>query len=166
MRGGFESERFTKLLDEIDGDSQRIAALTENAVDLEPIRLERKRKLNGPYWIGLQNNAKRLFGILSSSWSSACPCRHAHRANLRLDVRRGHDITQNSVRFAFVFSFDEDITAATSIPWDWRDVEIETLDTVTPWVFSSLPNPKGKMKVSALTLRVQSYFCYNHTPSD
>jgi hypothetical protein len=129
VKGGFNSDKYGTLLDEIDRDIDKISKLTSNAIELEPIRIEKKRRLNLNYWRSIRDQAQRLFESLSSRWSCPCPCQHPHRANLRLDVREGNDTEDDGIRFAFLFTFEKNACTPASLPWDWRDVEIETLQT-------------------------------------
>ncbi|KAH0543123.1 hypothetical protein FGG08_002549 [Glutinoglossum americanum] len=129
IKGGFDSNRYANLLAEIVGDINQVAALTKGAIALEPLRLERKRRINAAYWVSIRDHARRLFETLSSRWSCACSCKNPHRAHLRLDVRNGGETRDRSIRFGFLFSFDINASTAASLPWDWRDVEIEPLQT-------------------------------------
>ncbi|KAF8249178.1 hypothetical protein K440DRAFT_622544 [Wilcoxina mikolae CBS 423.85] len=124
ISGGFNSDKYAKLLDEILGDIDQINKLTEGAIQNESLRREIKRQANDTYWISLRDHAKRLYQSLSSRWPYTCPCKHPHRASLRLDVR---NISETDILFGFVFSFDENPTAGTPLPWNWRNVEIKPL---------------------------------------
>lgn len=128
IKGGFESAKYDKLLDDIKSDISQIATLTTGAIALKPLRLERKRRANTThYWIGIRDHARRLFETFDSHWScNNCSCQHPHRASLRLDMRKdGNMIT----RFGFKLSFDLDPAGTAALPWYWRDVEIEPLST-------------------------------------
>ncbi|KAF8535325.1 hypothetical protein BDD12DRAFT_938382, partial [Trichophaea hybrida] len=129
ISGGFSSDKYSTLLTKILLDIEQIATLTKGAIELEPLHLERKHRANANHWIRIQDHARRLFEILSSRWSCTYPCQHPHRANLRLDVRNGCEIDNSSIRFSFVFTFDVNTTVATPLPWNWRDIKIEPLQT-------------------------------------
>ncbi|KAI9769210.1 MAG: hypothetical protein M1840_004339 [Geoglossum simile] len=125
IKGGFDSNKYAKLLAEIDRDINQLHTLTKGAESLEPIRLDRKRRANAAYWIDVRDQARRLFEALRSRWSCSCPCRHPHRAHLRLDVRSGKEVGNSTTRFGLLFSFDVNAAVAASLPWNWRDIEIE-----------------------------------------
>lgn len=127
IKGGFEAEKYAKLLAEITSDIDRIATLTKGAIALDLPRLEQKRLANAThYWINIRNHARRLFETFNSQWSCTCSCNHPHRVSLRLDMREDCNI---ETRFGFKLSFDLDTAEASALPWYWRDVEIEPLST-------------------------------------
>ena len=112
------------LLQDIDSDIDKISKLTAGAVQLEPLRVE-KNRLQSTYWKNIRDQAQRLFGSLSSQFYP-CSCHHPHKANLRLDIRKGYDVEEDTVRFAFLFTFEKSSCGPKAFPWDWRDIEIET----------------------------------------
>lgn len=126
VKGGFESEKYAKLQNEIVGDINQIAALTKGAIALEPLRLEQKRRTNSTHWIRIRDHARRLFETFNSHWCCTCSCQYPHRASLRLDMRKDLD---NETRFRFKLSFDLDPAETVSLPWYWRDVEIKPFST-------------------------------------
>lgn len=126
VKGGFQSKKYAKLLDDIVGDINQIATLTKGAIALEPLRLEQRRRSNSAHWIRIRDHARRLFETFHSHWSCNCSCQHPHRASLRLDMRKELD---KETRFGFKLSFDLNSAETASLPWYWRDVEIEPLST-------------------------------------
>ncbi|MCJ1264990.1 hypothetical protein MMC22_004865 [Lobaria immixta] len=126
VKGGFQSEKYAKLLADIVGDINQIATLTKGAIALEPLRLEQRRRSNSAHWIRIRDHARRLFETFHSHWSCTCSCQHPHRASLRLDMRKDLD---KETRFGFKLSFDLGSAETASLPWYWRDVEIEPLST-------------------------------------
>ena len=128
IKGGFDSDKYATLLEEIDRDIYKISKLTPSAIKLEPIHTGKKNRLNSTYWRNTRDQAQRLFESLSSRFCP-CSCQRPHQANLRLDVRKDYDAGGDTVRFAFLFTFQKDACMPTPLPWDWRDVEIETLQT-------------------------------------
>lgn len=120
---GFDTNKFASLLVEIEHDINQIDMLTRGSIALEPQRLERKRQDNAMYWLEIRNHARRLYESINLRW--LCACQHPHRANLRLDLRRRCEVDEASVRFGILFSFDVDGAGTMSLPWNWRDVEIE-----------------------------------------
>ncbi|KAF2464631.1 uncharacterized protein BDR25DRAFT_307145 [Lindgomyces ingoldianus] len=124
IRGGFDSDKYATLLQDIDRDIDKISKLTSGAAQLEPLRAEKKNKIQSTYWLNIRDQAQRLFESLSSRFCP-CSCKQPHKANLRLDVRRNHNTENEAVRFAFLFTFEKSGCVPKALPWDWRDVEIE-----------------------------------------
>ena len=108
-----------------------MSRLTAKAIELEPLRAERKSESMSVYWENVRDQAQRLFESLSSRFYS-CSCHHSHQAKLRLDGRRGYDPKNGSVCFSFLLTFEKSACGTKKYPWDWRDIEIETtLDSNT-----------------------------------
>ncbi|KAI9772128.1 MAG: hypothetical protein M1840_001417 [Geoglossum simile] len=128
IKGGFDSDKYATLLEEIDRDIYKISKLTPSATRLEPIRAGKRNWLNFTYWKNVRDQAQRLFESLSLRFCP-CSCQHPHQANLQLDVQRDYDAKGDTVRFAFLFTFRKDTYTPTPLPWDWRDVGIKTLQT-------------------------------------
>lgn len=124
IKGGLNTDKYAKLLAAIMSDVSQISALTQGAIILESLNLEQNRRANSHYWISIRDQAKRLFETFNSRWSQNCPCKHLHRANLRLEMRTEYGI-ENGVVFRFLFSFEPRTAVAAPLPWDWRDIEIE-----------------------------------------
>ena len=127
---GFDRKKIDKLLDQIEKDISNIADLTQNNVQLEPLRREMQRKSNTVYWQRIRNHARRLYEAISSRW--LCDCEHEHEARLKLQVRNfcdSKDISQ--LRFSLLFSFDGVAVSTASHPWDWRGVDIEPFEAGT-----------------------------------
>jgi len=128
IKGGFGSSDCEKLLDKIDQDIFKISQLISSTVKMEPVQAEKKKRLNSNSWKNIRDQALRVFKSLSSQFSG-CSCQFPHQANLRLDVKKTHVTEEDAVRFAFLFTFQKDACRAGSLPWDWRDIEIETLES-------------------------------------
>ena len=124
-RGGFNTEKYGALLADIDRDIEKLSKLTNGAIQLEPIKTEKKNKLQCAYWQDTRDQAQRLFYSLSSRFSP-CACTHPHQANLRLDIREDRGAEEDVTRFTFLLTFEKCSQPASSPPWDWRDVEIES----------------------------------------
>jgi hypothetical protein len=124
IRGGLATDKHAALLVEIDRDIVKIASLTSGTFELEPLRAERKNRLQSVYWQSIRDQAQRLFESLSSRFSP-CDCRHPHKANLRLDVRKSSSGDDTTARFAFLLTFEKSVCGPNAVPWNWRDIEIE-----------------------------------------
>ena len=122
---GFKSGRFLSLVADIHRDVSQIHTLTRGAIELEPLRREGESYSRAQHWIRPRDHAMRVYQSLSSQWYPTCTCQYRHRANLRLDVRNERETKNVGMRFRFVLSFDTNATAAQSLPWTLRDVEIE-----------------------------------------
>lgn len=124
IRGGFNTDKYAELLADIDRDIDKISRLTRGTIELEPLRTEKKNRLQSVYWQNIRDQAQRLFESLSSRFSP-CDCTHPHKANLRLDVRKSRSGDNTTARFAFLLTFEKSVCGPTAIPWNWRDIEIE-----------------------------------------
>ncbi|KAJ8113436.1 hypothetical protein OPT61_g4439 [Boeremia exigua] len=92
IRGGFKSKNYKQLLSSIEEDIARISNLTSGSITLEPLRLERRRKVNAEYFTGIRHHAQGLYKAFSSHMSSKCTCHGAHEAYLRLDILQEQEI--------------------------------------------------------------------------
>jgi hypothetical protein len=128
IKGGFDSNKYATLLEQIDRDIDKTSKLASSAIRLELIHSEKKNRLHSTYWRDIRDQAQRVFKSLSSRFCP-CSCQRPHQANLRLDVRKDRDVEEDAVRFAFLFTFQKEACTPISLPWDWRNVEIETLQT-------------------------------------
>ena len=72
-----------KILARMDQDNRNLKNLTKDSLDLEPVRLHR-RKVAEPFR-KIRDYAKSLHKVLKFGWS--CTCKHTHSANLRLEIR-------------------------------------------------------------------------------
>ncbi|KAF2242297.1 hypothetical protein BU26DRAFT_584494 [Trematosphaeria pertusa] len=115
IRGGFGSAKYSMLLQDIDRDIDKISKLTSGAIQLEPLRTEKKKPL-------------RFY---------SCTCNHPHQANLRLDLRNGNDIEGGVTRFAFLLTFKMPECVPKVLPWTWRDIEIESLQFLPPHAYAT-----------------------------
>lgn len=119
-----------KLLEQIERDVSWIDNLTQGNFKLEPLRQERRRRSNILHWQRIREHAKLLFNAISSHW--LCDCEYEHKASLKLEIRRICDHERSSrPRFSLMFSFDDTTFNAMSTPWDWRAVEIESIEAST-----------------------------------
>lgn len=127
MKGGFDTDKYAALLQEIDRDIDKISKLTSGFLQLEPLQAKKRNGLQSVYWKNIREQAQRLFNSLSSRLSP-CECSHPHQANLRLDVRDiiDRDDDDDTNRFAFLLTF-EALSCGPNfpLPWNWRDIEIE-----------------------------------------
>ncbi|CAI6341287.1 unnamed protein product [Periconia digitata] len=141
-RGGFNTEKYGSLLADIDRDIEKLSKLTSGAIQLEPIKTEKRNRSQSAYWQNIRDQAQRLFDSLSSRFSP-CSCTHPHQANLRLDIRRSQGV-DNATRFAFLLTFEKTLPSGLSPPWDWRDIEIECSQPTSVTVGSLQVETPGK----------------------
>ena len=98
---------------------------------MEPLRINRNRKLRSSLLKNVRDNAQSLFDILHLRWSCPCPCQLPHRANLQLSMRQDDEVNEpydedTPTRFALLFSFEKSSRVSKPLPWYWRDIEVET----------------------------------------
>ncbi|KAF2865617.1 hypothetical protein BDV95DRAFT_612491 [Massariosphaeria phaeospora] len=125
IKGGFDAAKYATLLEGIDRDIDKISKLTSGGLQLEPLRAERKNRMQSIYWQNVRHQAERLFDSLSARFNP-CACNQPHQANLRLDVRKENDGQDEHTRFAFLLTFEKSACIPQSLPWDWRHIEIES----------------------------------------
>lgn len=131
VRGGFDSNKCASLLDQIDRDIFKISQLTAITVEMEPLRINRSRKLRSSSLRTVRDNAQSLFDILHLRWSCPCPCQLPHRANLQLSMYGDNEANEpceedTPTRFALLLSFEKSSGVSRPPPWQWRDVEVKT----------------------------------------
>ncbi|KAF2118797.1 hypothetical protein BDV96DRAFT_568475 [Lophiotrema nucula] len=149
IRGGFDTEKYGKLLQEIDRDIDKISKLASSAIQLEPIRTDRKNRLQSKYWLSIRDQAQRVFESLSSRFHP-CSCNNPHQANLRLDFRKSKHDDEELARFAFLFGFERSRCAPTAqLPWDWMDVEIQGSHTSDSQYIEPPAGPKSGARKTA-----------------
>jgi hypothetical protein len=149
-RGGFNAEQYRALLIDIDRDIRKLKDLINGAIRLEPIKIERKNKLQSAYWQNVRDQAQRLYDSLSSRFLP-CACQHSHQANLRLDIRRDHNAEEDAARFAFLLTFEKRPQPAPSPPWNWRDIEIISSQLGGTFITAPQVSMSGKKKAHFAT---------------
>tara|TARA_R110002003_G_scaffold115_9_gene10018 strand:- start:6311 stop:7255 length:945 start_codon:yes stop_codon:yes gene_type:complete len=156
-RGGLNAEQYRDLLIDIDRDIHKLQELTNGAIRLEPIKIEKKNKLQSAYWQNVRDQAQRLYDSLSSRFLP-CACQHCHQANLRLDIRRDSNADEDAARFAFLLTFEKRSQPAPSPPWDWRDIEIKSsqLTTTSAATTASQVSTPGKKNARFATPAIGS----------
>ena len=87
---------------------------------------------NAKYYERIQESARGLYNILKQTFTRPCGCSIPHKASLRLQRRQ-----QNSnpglpleIQFNVLFSFETHHSMAGSVPWNWREAEIESSEHV------------------------------------
>jgi hypothetical protein len=123
-KGGFNTGKYRNLLNEIDRDIEKLSKLANGAIQLEPVKIQKRNNLQSAYWQEIRDHAQRISDKLSVSFSP-CDCTHPHQANLRLDLRENCGKERDASRFTFQLTFGKDSHPASSPPWDWRDIGIE-----------------------------------------
>lgn len=158
VRGGFASNKCASLLTEIDHNIRKIAQLTSISLEVEPLRMHRRRRMKSGSLKTVRDNAQSLFDILHLRWSDPCSCQLPHRANLQLSMLHEHEANpreeDDPTRFALLFSFEKHSRTSNPPPWHWQDIEVETsshtqTQSGTPVRFSIPP-------AAAISLRSKS----------
>ena len=141
IRGGFTTNKCASLLIEIDRDIRKISELTSITLEVEPLRIHRRRKIRSRSLRVVRENAQSLFDILHLRWSGPCPCQLPHRANLQLSMLQDNEANppeeEGPTRFALLFSFEKNSRFSSPPPWYWRDIEVETSPRAQPHSGSS-----------------------------
>lgn len=112
------------MLRAIDRDIKKISELTTGAFQLEPLRTKKKIQTQSVYWQNVREQAQRLFDSLSLRLHP-CSCNQPHQANLQLDFHRG-EYELEGTRFTFLLTFERSAGIPQALPWNWKDVEIES----------------------------------------
>jgi hypothetical protein len=146
-RGGFNTEKYGNLLVDIDRDIEKLSKLTKGAIQLEPVKTEKKNKLQSAYWQNIRDQAQRLFDSLSTRFS-LCDCTYPHQANLRLDIRKDRG-AEDTTRFTFLLTFEKHSHSTSSPPWDWRDIEIESSQLASTAIAVTVPHVQTPGKKAA-----------------
>lgn len=141
IRGGFATNKCASLLLQIDRDIRKISELTSITLEVEPLRINRRRKLRSRSLKAVRENAQSLFDILHLRWSGPCPCQLPHRANLQLSMLQDNEVNpleeDSLTRFALLFFFETNSRISKPPPWYWRDIEVETSSRAQPQSGSS-----------------------------
>jgi hypothetical protein len=139
---GFNAEKYGLLLTDIDRDIEKLSKLTDGAILLEPIKRKKSERNQSAHWQLINDQAQRNFDNLRSLFS-LCACAHPHRANLRLDIRKGCK-AGDALEFAFLLTFPP--------PWNWKDIEIKSSPLSTPSIITPptvlrppLPSPATRI---------------------
>ena len=136
IKGGFESERFEKLLGEIQNSIRQIAEFTRGSIAVAPKRVALRERTNSRYWLQIRDQARMIFESLGSIWPCTCP--NPHRASLRLDVSRTSE--DRAIKFGVLFSYDISFGEPNfTLPWNWREVDIRPLRLVAGSSTADLP---------------------------
>lgn len=113
LKACLKNSRHFELLGEIEKCNTSLARLTDDAIELGPIRKHRKSKGEAKKLESLRQLAKNLHRALDTGLD--CECTIPHLAHLRLESRR--DTGELEVRFGVLFSKD-------SKPRGWQETEI------------------------------------------
>ena len=113
MKTSLKLKAYVAVLDEIKECNNSLHRLTGDMVEMEPIRVNRRTKLDTKKWESLRKLAESLHNTLEEGLS--CDCSHCHMAHLRLESR--NDKEELDVRFGVLFSLDE-------FPRPWHETEI------------------------------------------
>lgn len=127
IRGGFNSGRYSLLLQNIDRDIvklDKLSNLTTEMMQLEPVVAKKNRALSS-YSNEMRNQAHRLFESLDTRFYT-CTCHHPHQANLQIDTWKFSHLRLSEARSMLLFTFNKASRGSKAIPWHWRDVEVET----------------------------------------
>lgn len=108
------------LLERVDKNNKNLMNLTKDSLDLEPIRLSRRRGRE-PFQ-KIRDCAKSLHNVLKLSWSNTCGSPHS--ANLRLEIRD----RDAAPIFRVLFPHASGLSLSQSDPLVWQETLIRPLE--------------------------------------
>ncbi|KAJ9632878.1 hypothetical protein H2204_007608 [Knufia peltigerae] len=134
IKGGFESNKCSALIDAIDNDISKINRLTGIALEVECLRLERDRRKKARIWANIRDSANSLSEMLRLKWANPCTCQFSHRANMllkaQMDEEADNDDEAEQSRFELLLVFDKATSLVPAVAYKWRDVEIQCSEIV------------------------------------
>jgi hypothetical protein len=95
-------KKHISILADIKECNDSVHRLIGDVLEMTPIRMNRRTRLDTKKWESLRNLAESLHDILEKDLS--CNCGHCHMAHLRLESRNDKDGVE--VRFGVLFSLD------------------------------------------------------------
>jgi hypothetical protein len=113
LKTSLKHKAYAAVLDDIKECNYSLHRLIGDTVEMAPIRVNRRTKLDTKKWESLRKLAESLHNTLEEGLS--CNCGHCHMAHLRLESRNHKE--ELDVRFGVLFSLDE-------FPRPWHETEI------------------------------------------
>lgn len=107
------------LLSRMDKDNRNLKNLTKDSLDLEPVRLNR-RKGSEPFR-KIRDCARSLHNVLRHGWS--CTCKIPHRANLRLETRD----CDSTPSFRVLFPTTSELPQNDPNPTFWQETDFRPI---------------------------------------
>jgi len=129
IRGGFNAERHKQLVAEIRDDIDLLCNFTKGTIEFEETTQQQPSSAISTYWLNLRSHADGLYNALSSIWPQSCATHH-HQAKLRLDLPNSttnYEVAK--LNLAFLKGHDTTSASLKSLPREWRDVTILSLDS-------------------------------------
>ena len=119
---------------------------------MESIRVP-KSAGNAKYYEHIQGCARSLYNILKKTFTSPCGCSAPHKASLRLQVREQSNKPGSplEVHFNVFFSFEKHHSMHESLPWNWQETSIESLEHSHTQDITSLTSPTRRRVMFAPT---------------
>lgn len=108
------------LLLRMDKDNRNLKNLTKDSLDLEPVRVSR-RKATEPFR-KIRDCARTLHKVLKHGWS--CTCKYPHSASLRLEMRD----CDSTPSFRVLFPSTSEISPNGSRPSIWQETEFRPIE--------------------------------------
>ena len=121
--------RYEESMKRIEKNNDILANLTDQNIELEPIR--KRRRLPAQKFKTIQAHAGSLYSLIKRGWT--CDCGSPHDANLQLDARllddtrHGLEANLDNVQFRVLFSVNHR-SRSEAILWSWLETEIRLLD--------------------------------------
>ena len=87
---------------------------------------------NAKYYERVQDCARSLYNILKQTFTWPCGCSVPHKASLRLQTRQQDNKSgwPLDISFNVLFSFETSHDKIDSLPWNWRETKIESLEHI------------------------------------
>jgi hypothetical protein len=114
LRNSLKHKSHAEILDEVKECNVSLRRLIGDALEMIPIRPNRRTKLETKKWESLRTLAESLHTTLEEGLS--CDCGHCHMAHLRLESKNDKDGLE--VSFGVLFSLDV-------FPRGWQETEIK-----------------------------------------
>jgi len=129
IKVGFDRDEYAAAITEIKGDIGAIGSVVGDAIELEAPRRERDRSANTKFWSLIRRYAASLFK--SIRWQ--CACASGHTVNLQLRIQNKPN-QQDDISYGFVvlFSYSPNSCYDGTIPWVWRQAEVQPSEIFDP----------------------------------
>lgn len=117
------------LIQKLEQNNKDIGDLLGHSLRMESIRVP-KSASNAKHYELIQECARSLYSILKKTFTLPCGCSAPHKASLRLQLREQSNKTGSplDVDFNVLFSFEAHTSMHGSLPWNWRETSIKSLE--------------------------------------
>jgi hypothetical protein len=131
IRGGFNYDKHKQLIIEIRDDISQLCNFTKGVVEMEDSKHEKIPTVISSYWLNIRAHADGLYSALSSIWSQSCTS-HPHQAKIRLNLLNSDRNDYDTTKLNMAFLMESKSTLPRSLPREWRDVTVLSLQKLHP----------------------------------